>query len=302
MIVNAKKIAIVTGATGNVTFAAANVLMGIKKHSPRLNADFIIYQNDFSENDQNLLNQITPCKFIEYKFPIKEEYRFTERYFKRFTKMAFSLFECFNLLKEYDKVLWLDIDVLVQKDISDIFEQGEVGLAMAKEPCSTAKNFLEPPDFIIEADKEKSYNTGIVLFTNKIQEPEKIAERCYDLTYEYAKHLLLADQSTINLLLVKDNIEVKELSKQKYNCLPNEEGVKTASIVHAHGDYKFWNYYKFPEWNEHYKNWLKMGGSPYKGKKINAMDKFYKDNLAQIPSPIRQPKKFVQYFLKKEKA
>lgn len=296
---NKREKAIVMGATGNMAFAVANVLMGVKKHSPQLNADYIIFHNDFTNEDKSLINRIVPCNFIEYKFPIKEEYRFTEHYFNRFTKMAFSIFECFNLLDNYEKVLWLDIDLLIQKDISDIFNHSESGWAMAKENCNLAGNFYETPDFIQENDQPKSYNTGVVLFSDNLPNYEKMAERCYELTYQYAKHLLLSDQSTINLLIHLDNLNITELPKAEYNCLPNEPGVDVsdAAIVHAHGDYKFWNYYKFEEWNQNYKEWIKRGGSAYNGKRISGLNKFYRDYLSHIPNPARQPKKFVQYFL-----
>jgi len=96
-----KELAIVLGTTGNMAFAVANVLLGLKKYSPNLNPDIIIFHNDVTEKDKNLLNNFFSCKFVDYKFPIKDISKFNEEYFNQFTKLAYSRYECFNLLNEF---------------------------------------------------------------------------------------------------------------------------------------------------------------------------------------------------------
>lgn len=36
------------------------------------------------------------------------------------TTMAFARYECFSLIEKYNKVLYLDTDILIQKDIVDL--------------------------------------------------------------------------------------------------------------------------------------------------------------------------------------
>ncbi len=91
-----KEMAIVLGASGNMAFAIANVLMGLKKHSPNLADDIIIFQQDMSEKEMQLMQTILPCKFIEYKFKEKMD----DEYFGRFTPVAFSRYDCFDMLDE----------------------------------------------------------------------------------------------------------------------------------------------------------------------------------------------------------
>jgi len=108
-----KNIAITFGITGNYAFALGNVLIGLKKHSPNLNADIIVFEQGVSEKDKILLNSIIPCNFIQYKFP--DDIFLTNDTLKRFSELTFSRFECFKLLGQYKNVLWLDVEVLKER-------------------------------------------------------------------------------------------------------------------------------------------------------------------------------------------
>ena len=110
---------IVFGATGNMAFALGNVLIGLKKHSPDLKTDLIVYEQGISDKDKNILNSILPCDCRKYKFPYPG-YLANET-LNKFSELTFARFECFNLLDEYKKVLWLDIDTLIKSDISGLF-------------------------------------------------------------------------------------------------------------------------------------------------------------------------------------
>ena len=118
-----KNIAITFGITGNYAFALGNVLIGLKKHSPNLNADIIVFEQGVSEKDKILLNSIIPCNFIQYKFP--DDIFLTNDTLKRFSELTFSRFECFKLLGQYKNVLWLDVDILIQKDVTELLNEKE---------------------------------------------------------------------------------------------------------------------------------------------------------------------------------
>ena len=108
---NKKSKAIVLGATGNVTFAVGNVLLGIKRHSPNFQGDFIVLNKDMSDNDKEVLTEIYPCRFVDYEFPQLKEY--DNPYLYGFTTLTFSRYEIFSWLDEYEAIAWLDIDTLV---------------------------------------------------------------------------------------------------------------------------------------------------------------------------------------------
>ena len=159
-----KEKALVLGATGNITFAVANVLIGIKKHSPELQADFYIYHKDITEIDQHLLNSIIPINFIEYNFPANNTEDLEKFAFKRYSQLAFSRFECFNLLNEYKKVVWLDVDTLIQKDISSLFDLCDNGIGLFQEASSLQECFAEPLNGYDM--KAAHYNSGVIVLSD----------------------------------------------------------------------------------------------------------------------------------------
>lgn len=116
-----KELAIVFGSTGNMVFALGNMLIGLKKHNSELKADFIVYEQNISENDKNLLKFIISCDFKKYQFPKKDI--LTEDTLKKFSELSFSRFECFNLLKEYKNVLWLYYTFLFNQLLIDFINK-----------------------------------------------------------------------------------------------------------------------------------------------------------------------------------
>ena len=299
---NKKEQAVVLGATANITFAPANVLIGIKKHSPDLEADFIIFHKNISQKDMDLINSIVPCQFIDYDFPIYDISKFNETAISKYTKLAYSRYECFSMLKDYRKVLWIDIDTLVQKDISELLNVDcKNGIAMFKDVIPLKNTFTDKiTNLNLEYDLViNSFNTGVILFQDNLPHYEELAEWNYKKTYELSEYIFLADQGIINLALQEYGIRATELD-EKFNCHPNKKIVKDAVVLHTYSKEKFWNFYQNKEWDENYKRWIKMGGSPYIGKRANWLQrkqKFLELYLAIVPNPIRQPKKFVLFVI-----
>lgn len=295
------QIAIVLGATGNLTFAVANALIGIKKYSLNLNADFIIFHNDISENDKKLLDSIIKCKFIDYEMPINTV-GVEQSSFARYSKLAFSRYECFRMLNEYKQVLWIDVDILVQKDISSIFDYAKTGISLYKETAPLSECFSSQ---IENYDINGShYNSGVLLLNDSLPEFNKMADWLYSKTFELAEYLKYADQGIINLLIQEFNLQVDNFP-EKYNCHSTKKNAKNAVIVHSYSPQKFWNWYNkeyhFKEWDKNYKEWLKLGGTPYNGKKYDFWEKITKNIDYDCPHPIRQPGKLFKFILNKLK-
>lgn len=296
---NKKQRVIVLGATGNITFTVANVLTGIKKHSPNLNADIIIYHNGITEKDRNLMNSILPSVFTEYEFPVQTTQELENSSFGRYSKLAFSRYECFKLLDEYRQVLWIDTDILIQKDITGIFDySGEI--ALYKESAPLQECFAIPlENFDMEG---AHYNSGVLLLSDKLQNRHEIREWLYNKSIEYGKHLRYADQGIINLALQNFNLNITQLDEQ-YNCHPTKKSSKKACMVHSYSPEKFWCYfdtrYHFKEWDKNYQYWLKIGGSPYIGYEPKPTERFMRVHFPGVPNPVRQTSAFIKYLCNK---
>lgn len=294
-----KNSALVFGITSNLTFALANVLLGLKKHSPAFTDDIFIYYDSISEKEKKLINSIIPCNFIKYKFPIKDTSRFNQDFFKQFSSLAYSRYECFNLLNQYKNVLWFDVDILIQKNISMLLEGQTTGIKMwtiDEKNADVGFNFLTPLD---NYDMTlPTYNSGIIVFSDNLPKYGKMTDWCYEKTKEWADKLYLPDQAVLSILLQEFNIQVTPLS-EKFNCHPTCNDVRNAYIVHTYCPEKFWNFWNFKEWHMQHKKWLEMGGGSPKIKRGNFVSRFSKKHWGSAPDPVRKPRQFLIYFLKK---
>lgn len=287
-----KDTCIVFGITKELTFALANVLIGLKKYSPDFADEIIVYHDGITIKDRDLFNSILPCRFIDYEFPIKDTSNFDEMFFKQFSTMAYSRFECFNHLHEFKKVIWLDVDILIQKDISGLVDYCKTGIGML--PGDFVKhNFKEP---LADFDMEKlGFWTGTIILTEDIKDFGKITDWCYEKLQEYASKLYLPDQAVFNIALEAFNLEPMGIDKQLYCAHPIDKKVKTAYIVHAYRPKKFWDCFRMKEWVENDKIWQKMGGTPYQGKIFSSLERFLEKHYPGAPSPFKKPRAFVKY-------
>lgn len=297
---NKKNMAIVLGASANMTFAVANVLLGLKKHSPNLADDIIIFHKDMSEKDMKLMQTILPCKFIEYNFEVKNDKMLDTAYFDRFTPLAFSRYECFNMLDEYKKVVWLDIDILIQKDITEMCKDTPTGICFSQGYYPVWTVFTGKFDCKYDLDRNY-YDSGTFIIQDTIPNYKEITQWLYDKTFEYAELLHLPDQAILNIMFQEFNLDITKLDREVYVCHPIHERVKDSVIVHSYGCEKFWNYFysEFKEWTKNDKQWVKMGGTPYKGPKAPWIYKQVRKVFPDAPNPLRQTGKFFKYMLKK---
>lgn len=280
-----KELAIVFGVTDNMAFALGNVFLGLKKHCQNLKADIIVFEQGLKNKDKRILNSIFPCKFIEYRFP--HQGHLTNKTLKQFSELTFSRYECFDLLNHYKNVLWLDIDILIKKDITPLLEYSSTGISLTTGDTSST-------DFTIEVDGlrtgDTKYNAGVMYLQDNLPNHKQLKDWCYQKTVKMAKFLKCADQGIINLMIKEFGLDVHFFPKE-YNFNPgfiNDKRLKKAAILHTFCQEKFWNYWIESEWDENYKEWRRLGGSKYSGHLW--MRKFKK-----FPHPLRQTRKFLKF-------
>jgi len=288
-----KELAIVFGITSNLTFALGNVLIGLKKYSPHFADEIIVFHDGIIANNKKILNSIIPCRFIDYEFPIKDTSMFYQFSINHFSKLAYSRYECFYLLNEFKKVIWLDVDILIQKDISGLEKFGETGfgiLAPLAKDFKIIDQFLKPLDHYDMG--RKAYSSGTLILQDNLVNFDKMKDWCYEKTIEYADRLYLPDQAILNLLIQEFDIKVSEINLENYCCHPHQKNRKNAYILHSYWPEKFWNFHPVKEWYENYEQWVKMGGTPTKTKKANIFARFYNKILPEAPNPLKKPRQF----------
>ncbi len=288
-----KELAITLGATSNMTFALACALFDIKKHIKK-DFDLIIFNKNISDKDKALLNNIISAKFIDYDL---EFLNVRGKSLNRYSNLAFARYECFDMLDNYKKVLWLDIDIIIQKELTPLINM-DIELGMWRNDIhKNSFNFTQNPD---NYDMESNYfNTGVLIISDKLKNYRELKNWCYQKTEEWGPILVCSDQGILNMMIQEFDIQATELN-ENYNCHPEKSIVEDATIIHPYAEEKFWNYYyNFAQWNKNYKQWIKWGGTPYKGKKAGLIDKFFikfkKKYMPAAPNPFRHTSKFFKY-------
>lgn len=271
-----KDCCIVMGGNKNIIFAMANVLIGLKRFSPDFADDIVVYCDGFSKSDFKLLHEINsniifqdyPKSFWQDKIN-KYTDSFQENHLQKLrSHVAFSIYETFGLLSKYHRVLWLDCDVLIKKDIKEIKEYKKLAMRLDPKDVTMGKILKNCPEGI---DRNRtSYNSGVVYMDDTLQGFERMTDYCYMLTAKHHKNMVFMDQAIINLMLQELNITTVDMS-YNFNAFPFDDMAKVgdAAIVHTTAYMgKFWNnetYYNyFSDWKSNNEYWISIGGTPYK--------------------------------------
>ena len=181
--------------------------------------------------------------------------------------MAFARYECFSLIEKYNKVLYLDTDTLVQKDIIDLLNIEE-NIGVCFEDVNTIRGNIESMAQRFKSSKynldKKLFNSGIFIINDSITNGNEIKDWCYKMSAKW----IVADQPIINLAVQEFNISVYDFSDTYNRYKLSNKGIEDACIVHALCGVKFWNANDNSEWNENNKKWIEFGGTAYDSKYV----------------------------------
>lgn len=261
-----KETAIVFGATNNFAFAIASVLMDLKKFDYSWITDIVIFHDGISEKEQKLLNSILPCVFEKYNFPIKDKTKFDQSVLNYFSEMVFSKFECLRLLKYYKNVIWLDYDIVITKNISELANYCESGFKILLGHSNVLSQLNKP---INDYDmNKKGICTSTFSLQDHINNYEGMYYFCYKKTEQYAKYFHFPEQAIFDFMIQEFCLKPEVIDWNVYCVHPDEKDkYDQAKILHAYGYRKFWNEIRNENWNSNYKAWLEWGGGSYNLKK-----------------------------------
>ena len=258
-----KKIALLLCSTGNEAFAVGNVIIGAKKYLfQNLSAqdyDIIFLTDKLESEDENALKNIFPRIIIEmYKSPFSKN-MLNLRELNHFSSFTYARFEAFNLLERYEKVFYVDTDIVIQKDISEIINiETPLSTLYFENKMPVSGNFTkENIDLVKGYDLNKvSIIDAVFLINDKLSDYQIMTKWCYEKAEEYKTN----DQSILNLLIQEFNIETHDLT-ESYGAYPTSNISKDAHIIHAIGPAKFWRGTYNKEWEENNKIWIEAGGN-----------------------------------------
>lgn len=171
-----EKIAICVAFTDNYFNYAYSLINSFIQNNKWFNQDIVILGDNeinISEDTLNKLKQLYPNIVYKQFFKTDKINQFIERFKPNFTYAhwyySYLKIYMFNL-EEYDKILWLDTDIIINGDISEIFQSNDdINVAC---DCITQNKFLLYYSQKYFTDKWLAYNNeycnaGVIYIGNK---------------------------------------------------------------------------------------------------------------------------------------
>lgn len=151
-----------------------------------------------------------------------------------------------------EKILYLDCDMIIDSDITDLYNVDIDGYPIA---MSIDEAFFDDKKYLrLEYSKKDSYrNAGVALLNIRYWKEQNLMEKCFEYISNNSKKLIFHDQDTLNALLhhkikslpIKYNLQTGFLltnyAKYYKNKMPEIlEATKSAVIIHFTGESKPW--------------------------------------------------------------
>lgn len=241
-------------------FALANVLVQLNKKSPiaTAKADILLISPDLSERNKEILKTLNNnISFIDLSIENFPKPNNIKLYFKEHTRypyfILFKLF-IFDFLRiyNYKKIVCLDCDILIQKEINELFELDCFIAMYGAGWIFTINDIPATIELQLKTEqKEVSCNAGVLVFSNKLNQfnidSTYIFTNLFSIFYNdkfQISHPGQMDEIIICYLILSKGIPFIYLPR-KFNQNANGS-TKDASIVHFFSalypkDKKPWN-------------------------------------------------------------
>lgn len=256
-------------------FALSSLIFNLQFSANIIYDGIIVYHDDLTESELSFLKKVDEkIEFIKYSYEnwVEEhgevESESAKYFLARYTHMAWCKYKIIEQLEFYKKILYLDLDIVVRGDISEIFNLNNVawrdGFDFHRKFQEAFEGKLEEVDELNSLPKGTSApNAGLLYFCDNFNyQQAKDQGRKFIIKYMnfFKAHI---DELAISWMINYSGIEVHHLDKEIYNVLPEQSGGK-AKIIHFMGASKAWSdpmmQIIFPEWLMFYKKYLAFGG------------------------------------------
>ena len=256
-------------------FALATTLINLQKTNPHIYDEVVVYHDDLTELDMEKLKKIEPkMVFVEYNYDMWEKEHkkpvttLSKNFLTRYSHLAWSKYKVVEQLKNYKRILYLDLDIVIRGDISELFEIE--GFAW-RNGDSFHKKFGSKQD--INAHKEtknipieySSPNGGLFYASDVAQWDKCISDGQHFLLKFMDFYDAGVDELVLAWMAYNNKIAVTSLDYRKYNTFPQLHNYETR-ITHFMGKEKPWNSELmqpiFPEWMQYYKHSKKIVDFP----------------------------------------
>lgn len=201
------------------------VLLESLKDNKKTNTNYIVYI--ISDNIDDLSIKKLE-NFSDYNFKVKvisvdNQYKDLPNINKYVTNAAFLKFDIPFLLPEYEKILYLDVDMLVLDDLSELYNT-DLQDTYAGVVQDVLMTVLEKRNK--ELNLPEYFNSGMILFNAKKIKNENLNKKMLELYIEKGENFICHDQDVLNIIF-NNNVT---LVNPKYNWLITNHDFKKKEI------------------------------------------------------------------------
>ncbi len=217
------------------------------------NCSFFVLNSDLGADEQNYFQKCLKgfknlsIEFISIDFSLFSKYPIN----RHFTHACYYRFLIPDLKPEIDKAIYLDVDMVVDFDIKELFDIDMDGkpIAAAHEKCMQYMTYHMEHCMYLGLDSKNYFNSGVLLYNLKYFRENNIVERLFECLEREKEDIKCPDQDILNLIFC-DNYKKLDY-KYNYNpCLkdllkryadPDYAEYDNIKIYHFAGAAKPWN-------------------------------------------------------------
>jgi lipopolysaccharide biosynthesis glycosyltransferase len=262
--------AIVCAVTNDYAFALGSLIAGFRRHNSDFSGVFVVFHDGLAPLQQDQLRALWPnmefrpygADIIAGRFGAKTD---LSRVQAQFSPMIFAKFELADLLTDYDKCLWLDVDMLVQGNLAEIWNFDRLAWRPLPDGAFARRAKVMEEFADLRGDGSLPLLNGGVIGMARgglisTADLYAMAARLISQT-----NTTSVDELALYFLAASNGVAV-HLLDLRFNHPVVASGARDAVIVHAIGPDKFWNasplQLAFPEWA---RNQLEWQGKHYAG-------------------------------------
>lgn len=200
-----------------VTPTAVSMYSAIKNKCPQSTYNFYIVAEEITRRDENMLlnlQKLAPGT-VHVKIIPQQELDLPYENMQRFMQYKVGMHKIFlpDTLKELDKVIYMDGDTLVLKDLRELFDidVSTVYAAVAKDGI-----FYRFPKEMAEIGLDKRgfyFNSGVMLYNLKLQRQDNVVAKLVE--YVKTHEDFFGDQDVLNVVFGSK----LKLMSYRYNCI-----------------------------------------------------------------------------------
>lgn len=272
--------ALFLGITADMAFAAGTFLAGFFRRNPGFDGDVVILSDGLPADAQAALARIAhrlrllPFDMTALHARLEEAAGSATRdglarSVAHWSPMVYTKFEMLRHFDRYDAMVACDVDLLVQGDVSDLWQVPVIGWRPLPEGARRRRGrFFRAMEDLIGEPAVPLANGGVVAVGPDLRDRHGLsAGDFYAMTGKILQRITLpaVDELALFLAASHRHLPVTPLGLD-LNHPVAQAGSHEARILHAIGPDKFWNAvplrHACPLWSEDHRIWLKAGGSP----------------------------------------